>query len=57
MFSQLYFQLYYTPGHLNTFVGIDYEEKVDPNKHDGIKVRKYKIYNTDTYKYVNAKYI
>lgn len=30
------FQLYYTPDHLDTFVGIKYSHKVDPNKHDGI---------------------
>ena len=31
------FQLYYTPGHLNTFIGVNYADKIDPKKHDGLK--------------------
>ena len=31
------FQLYYTPDHLDTFVGIKYNHKVDPVKYNGIK--------------------
>jgi len=31
------FQLYYTPGHLNTFIGMNYTDKIDPNKHEGLK--------------------
>lgn len=31
------FQLYYTPDHLETFVGLSYDQKVDPIKHSGLK--------------------
>lgn len=31
------YQLYYTPGHLNTFIGVNYADKIDPKKHDGLK--------------------
>ena len=36
-FFMALFQLYYTPDHLDTYVGIKYDQKVDPSKHDGIK--------------------
>ena len=35
--SGLFIQLYYTPGHLNTFIGINYAGKIDPKKHEGLK--------------------
>ena len=30
-------QLYYTPDSLETYVGLSYDEQIDPSKHDGTK--------------------
>ncbi len=30
-------QLYYTPDTLETYLGLSYEAKIDPAKHDGTK--------------------
>ncbi|XP_065883019.1 histone acetyltransferase type B catalytic subunit-like isoform X2 [Dysidea avara] len=36
-YKKLQVKLYYTPGHLNTFIGINYAGKIDPKKHEGLK--------------------
>lgn len=33
----LFFQLYYTPDHLDTYLACSYDDKVDPTKHYGTK--------------------
>ena len=32
-----YAQLYYTPDSLETYVGLSFDEQVDPSKHEGTK--------------------
>lgn len=33
----MFMQLYYTPDSLETYVGLSYDEQVDPLKHEGTK--------------------